>query len=58
MNDILEKLIKKRLICCESNNIKLLTKKCRVVCMPDGTYYAADDFDGRFTNWLSKYNKQ
>ena len=40
------------------HNIKLLTKKCRVVCMPDGTYYAADDFDGRFTNWLSKYNKQ
>lgn len=54
LNAIIERLNKKRLICYEKNYLKLLTKECKIICFPDGSCYAADDFDGRFTKWLFK----
>lgn len=57
-NENLEEIIKKlninRLVCCEDDTIKFLTKECKVVIFPDGNCYAADDFDGRFTKWINK----
>ena len=52
---IIEHLNNERLIYCENGFMKLLTKECKCVILPDKGYCAADDYDGRLTRWLMKY---
>ena len=54
---IIEHLNNERLIYCENGFMKLLTKECKCVILPDLGYCAADDYDGRLTRWLMKYHK-
>lgn len=54
---IIEHLNNERLIYCENGFMKLLTKECKCVILPDKGYCAADDYDGRLTRWLMKYQK-
>lgn len=57
IQDILVHLNNERLICREHGFIKLLTKECKCIIVPDLGYCAADDYDGRLTRWVSKYIK-
>ena len=51
---IIEKLSWSHLIYVEDDCVKLLTKECKCIIVPDYGYVAADDYDGRLTNWLIK----
>lgn len=54
---IIEHLNNERLVYCENGLMKLLTKECMCVTLPDLGYCAADNYDGRMTRWLTKYRK-
>jgi hypothetical protein len=51
-------LIEKRLIYKGGDNVQLITKQCIVAIDPEYGYVAADDFDGRFSNWLFRNIKK
>ena len=53
-DQIIEDLSRERLIYVDNGMIKLLTKSCRCVIVPGYGEVAADDNDGRLTNWLMK----
>jgi hypothetical protein len=52
---IIRHLNSERLVYCENNVLKLLTKNCKCVVVPNFGYCAADDYDGRFSRWISQY---
>lgn len=55
---VLKRLTSFRLITIDKNsNVKLLTKKCILYIDPELGYIAADDYDGRFTNWMGNRMK-
>lgn len=54
---IIRHLANERLVYVEDGKIKLLTKECTCVIVPDVGYVVADDYDGRLTQWLSKFAK-
>lgn len=55
IQEIITHLNNERLIYCENNYMKLLTRECKCVILPDLGYCAADDKDGRLTNWIEKW---
>ena len=52
--EIIAKLTAERLVYVQNDIIQLMTKNCICVIVPDYGFVAADDFDGRLTNWLNK----
>lgn len=54
LQDVIKRLNDERLIYCENNVIKFLTKQCKCAIVPGMGYCAADDYDGRFSRWIEK----
>lgn len=54
VDQILYDLKKERLIYVDNGIIKLLTKNCKCAIVPGYGEVAADDSDGRLTNWIMK----
>ena len=57
VDKIIENLVNNRLIYIASGTIRLLTKQCKCMIDPEFGFIAADDFDGRLTNWMMKRMK-
>ena len=57
LENIIRHLSNERLVYVEDGKIKLLTKECKCVIVPGVGYVAADDYDGRLMQWLSKFKK-
>lgn len=52
--NIIDNLSWSNLIYIENDSIKLLANNCKLLIDPQYGYMAADDSDGRLTNWLSR----
>jgi hypothetical protein len=51
----LDELVEVRLVGLDGDTLKLLTRQCRSLILPDGRFAVADDSSGRFSAWLERY---
>lgn len=54
IDKMIENLTSYRLVYVTDRKVRLLTKQCKCVIDPELGFIAADDYDGRLTNWIMK----
>ena len=55
LTESIEYLYTVGLVSKEIGKLRLLTKECKMVALPDGRIIAGDDSSGRLTNWITKF---
>lgn len=57
LDEFKNSLIDTGLVGIEGEEIKLITKECQCIILPDGRFIAAENNSGRLTRWISKNYK-
>ena len=52
LNELIKTLENESLVTLENSTLKLLANQLEMVISPDGKTYAADNYDGKFTQWI------